>query len=395
MVDGVPSRDELVSRAQALIPLVRSQAGHAERDRKVPADVFAAMREAQFFRILLPKRFGGFEYDFGMIVRIALEIGQGCASSAWVGDLAMMHQWLVANFPLKAQEDVWGENPDAVTFGSYTPASVARPVKGGWTISGTWGFASGCDYGQWALLGARFEAEDKAGPPAIGFVLVPASAYSIKDDWFTNALAGTGSKSIVCNDVFVPAHRRLMLEDAKAGRSPGGEALGSPLYRLPMFSVIPTAISAPALGALRGAIGDFTEMASARKTLAMGVGNPMAGFAAVQSKLAEAAGCVDAATLMLLRDVAEAHALVEQGAEVPLDMRVRNRLTHGFILKLAVQGIDAIYSVTGATGFNSGNRIERAWRDIHAIAHHISLNWDAASTLYGKHRLGLDLHGQY
>ncbi|MFM1815290.1 MAG: hypothetical protein RLZ98_1985 [Pseudomonadota bacterium] len=390
-----PGREELIERAREVAKLARREADRAERERKVSSEVFAAAREAQFFRLLQPERFGGFEYDFGIIVRIALEVGQGCASSAWVLDLAMMHQWLVANFPLAAQEDVWGSEADAVAFGSYSPACAAMPVDGGWRISGCWPFASGCDHGQWALLGARFETADNKGPPAIGFVLVPNTDYSIKDDWFTNALAGTGSKSITCNDVFVPAHRRLMLEDAKAGRSPGAHDLDRPLYRLAMFSVIPTAIAGPALGALKGALGDYVDMASARKTIAMGSGNAMAGFAAVQSRVAEAAGTLDAATLMILRDVAEAHAVVESGAEVPIDMRVRNRLTHGFILKLAVQGIDALYGATGATGFNSGNRIERAWRDIHAISHHISLNWDAASTLYGKHRLGLDLHGQY
>lgn len=394
-MNSTRSREDLVSRARDMVPLVRDHAALAEEERKVQPEVFAAAREAGFFRILQPKQFGGLEYDLSMIVRIASEIGQGCASSAWVIDLAIMHQWLIANFPLEAQNDVWSANPDAVAFGSYSPATVAKPVKGGWELTGSWPFASGCDYGDWALLGARFDGEGPDGKPAIGFVLIPAMEYSITDDWYTNALAGTGSKSIVCEESFVPAHRRLFLEDAKAGKSPGADAHRQPLYRLPMFSVIPAAIASPALGALRGAIADFTEMASRRKTIAMASGNPMSGFPSIQSRLAEASAAVDAATGLILRDILETHAISEQGGEVPLDIRVRNRLDQAYAVKLAVAGIDAIYAVTGANGFTTGNRIERAWRDIHAISHHISLNWDAASTLYGKHRLGLDLHGQF
>ncbi|HEX9808823.1 MAG TPA: acyl-CoA dehydrogenase, partial [Alphaproteobacteria bacterium] len=69
--------------------------------------------------------------------------------------------------------------------------------------------------------------------------------------------------------------------------------------------------------------------------------------------------------------------------------------THAYILRLAVGAIDGLYGITGVTGIYSGNRIERAWRDIHAISHHISLNWDASSTMYGQHLLGLEPHGQY
>jgi alkylation response protein AidB-like acyl-CoA dehydrogenase len=389
-----PSADVLVERARGLVPLLREKADEAERERVVAPEVMAALREAEFFRALQPARFGGFEHDFDVILRIACELGQGCASTAWVCDLAIMHQWLIANFPVDAQEDVWGDDPSAIAFGSYTPATEAKPVDGGWRIGGSWPFASGCDYGQWAILGARLPVEG-GGKPVIAFLLVPAAEYSIKDDWFTNALAATGSKSIVCEDIFVPAHRRLDLEDAKAGRSPGARALGRPLYRIPMFAAIPTAIGGPALGALKGAIEDIVRRTSTRKTYAMGSGRAMSGFAAVQSRIAEACAAYDAARLLILRDVEETHAVVNAGGEVSLDMRLRNRLTHAYILRLAVGAIDGLYGITGVTGIYSGNRIERAWRDIHAISHHISLNWDASSTMYGQHLLGLEPHGQY
>jgi len=127
----------------------------------------------------------------------------------------------------------------------------------------------------------------------------------------------------------------------------------------------------------------------------MGGGRAMSGFAAVQSRIAEACAAYDAARLLILRDVEETHAVVNAGGEVSLDMRLRNRLTHAYILRLAVGAIDGLYGITGVTGIYSGNRIERAWRDIHAISHHISLNWDASSTMYGQHLLGLEPHGQY
>ncbi len=389
------SRDDLVARAHDLIPLVRDSADEAERRRMVAPEVMAALKEAGIFRILQPERFGGFEYDFAMVIRIALEIGQGCASTSWVCGLAIMHQWLVANFPLQAQQDVWAEDPGAITFGSYTPVAAAAPVDGGWRISGSWPFASGCDHGQWALLGVRFPPSPGSDRATAGFVLVPAPDYGFDDDWNASGLAATGSKRIVCDDVFVPEHRRLDFNDAKEGNGPGYRGLKRPLYSIPMFAGIPTAITGPALGALAGAINDFIDQTKHRKTMAMGEGNAIAEFASVQSRLAEATAALDAAKLMILRDLGETHAVVDGGGRVDLDMRLRNRLTHAYVVKLAVDAINGLYSVSGIGGIDMGNRIGRAWRDINAISHHIALNWDAGSTRYGKHLLGLEPDGQF
>lgn len=389
------SRDDLVARAHDLMPLVRESADEAERNRMVAPEIMAALKQTGVFRILQPERFGGFEYDFSMVIRIALEVGQGCASTAWVCGLAIMHQWLVANFPLQAQEDVWGDDPGAITFGSYTPVATAAPEEGGWRISGSWPFASGCDHGQWALLGVRFPPEKEGKHPVAGLVLVPAADYGFDDDWDTSGLAATGSKRIVCQDVFVPQHRRLNLDDAKAGTSPGYRALGKPLYGIPMFAGIPSAITGPALGALQGAIDEFIDQTKVRKTIAMAGAHRMAEFASVQSHLAEATAALDAAKLMILRDLAETHAVADSGGSISLDMRLRNRLTHAYAVKLALGAINGLYAVSGIGGINTANRIGRAWRDINAISHHISLNWDAGATRHGKYLLGLEPDGQF
>jgi alkylation response protein AidB-like acyl-CoA dehydrogenase len=400
-MDSVPKpaakipREELVARARALIPKVKAEADAAEERRMIAPGIISDLREAGVFRILQPERFGGFEYDFGMVIRINSEIGRGCPSSAWVCGLGITHQWIISGFPPQAQEDVWGSDPGAITFGSYGPIVEAKPADGGWVISGAWPFASGCDHGQWGLLGVRFPGAGDDGGVAPGFVLVPAADYSIHDDWFTNGLVATGSKSIVCDEVFVPSHRQLLFADVMSGNSPGYRASGRPLYGIPMFAGIPTAISGPALGALHGAIDEFIEITSVRKTRGMRAGGRVAEFAAVQSAVATASAALDSGRLMILRDLKETHEAANAGREITREMRIRNRLTQGYLVKQAVMGIDALYRVTGVAGINRGGRVERAWRDIHAISHHITLNWDLVGPLYGQHLLGLEPQGQF
>ena len=390
-------RQVLLDRARSMVPLLKKRALHTETDRQVSADTVQLFRDADLFRILQPSRFGGFEYDFGLLIEIIIELGRGCASSAWVYGLGAVHQWLVANFPIEAQSEVWGDDTNDIVTGSYAPSAAVKTEAGGYRISGTWSFVSGVDHAKWSLVGVFIPPVLGEDRPQAAFLLVPATDYVIEDNWNTYGLCGTGSKNIVLEDVFVPAHRKLTFAEASSGRSPGALVHHNPLYRNPFLASVPVSIAAPALGAAQGAIDDFLETIRVRTTrgAVAGAGSRMAEFGSVQSRVAEAMACVDAAKLLLLRDCQEVLDDVSSGRGISIDMRIRNRRDHAFSVKLAVQAVDALNSCTGGGGLFTNNIAQRAWRDANAAAKHISLNWDAVSTMVGQHAFGLEPKGQY
>lgn len=393
--------DDLLARARAMAPALRMREDAAETARQVSAQTIAEMRDAGLFRAFQPVRYGGYELDPDLLLRMGTELARGCGSSAWIGNLAMVHQWMIAGFPEQAQDDIWGDtatgNADAIALGTYAAAAEAIPVEGGFRISGKWPFASGCDHGDWALLGAKFPAADGGDNPVPGLVLVPRGEYDIFDDWHAVGLAASGSKMITCDNLFVPGHRHVLFPDLAAGRGPGRAVNTGAIYAIPLLAVLPVTIAAPALGILSAAIDDFTDRTRVRETrgAVAGGGHSMAEFANVQSKLAEAAVALDAATLLLERDLGETVDIAHSGGEFSVDHRIRNRLSHGYAVKLAVDAINGLYGVGGGAELYRTGRLQRAWRDINAIAHHIGLNWDAISTMAGQHRLGLPPQGQY
>ena len=163
------------------------------------------------------------------------------------------------------------------------------------------------------------------------------------------------------------------------------------------WALIPFALCAPMLGALQGAIEDFIADAGARQTLSGFVagGERVGQFTTVQSRVGRAAAALEAAKAVVHRDLADTHELARRGAPVSIDRRIRNRLAQAHAAELAVQGIEIIYRATGGAGLYLSERIQRAWRDIHAASHHASLNWDAVSSMYGQHVLGFDPKGRY
>ncbi len=390
-----PDASELLRAADRVATAVRERALQTEHDRRVSADVVQLMRESGFFRILQPAQFGGFEYGFDLFVEIAAKIAAGCPSSGWVCSIGMVHQWFIALFPLQAQRDVWEQNPGAIAYGSYAPSGTSRPCENGHLVSGRWSFASGCENAQWLLLGGKVASED--GPPPSVFFLVEAKDCAIDDDWFTMGLEGTGSKTIVLDDVFVPDHRTVSVAQLVSGSAPGTKVHSNVLYHVPLLAVLPLCLAAPALGMAEGAFNTFMETTKTRVTRGAVAGGNLrvADFPTVQVRIAEAAGCIDAGRILLMRDISETFALAAKGEPVSIDTRIRNRLDHAFSTKLCIQAVDVLFAASGGSAVYSAAALQRFWRDIHAAGVHVSLSWDSVAIMYGRHALALEPNGQY
>jgi alkylation response protein AidB-like acyl-CoA dehydrogenase len=391
-----PSVDELVARATEIAPFVRSQAEQTETNRQVSHDVMARLREAGLFRTMRPATYGGYEYGFDALIRIAAPIGAACGSTGWVFSLGIVHQWLAAMFSKQAQDEFWAD-PDALLFGSYPPVGKVEVVDGGYRISGNWSFTSGCDHATWLVNGGMIPPATAGAPPTPAFFLMPRADVRIEDNWFTMGLAGTGSKNAIAENIFVPAHRVVPVADLCAGTAPGGKVHDNPLYRHSMMSALPFTLVAPVLGMAEGALADFVDMAKVRTTrgAVTGGNNRMAEFATIQSRVAEATGSIEAARLTILDALDKAMAAATAGDQANTDMRVRNRLAQAFSVRLLIRAVDAMFEASGGQGIFTAKPIQRAWRDAHAAAVHVSMNWDAVSTMYGQHALGLDPKGQY
>ena len=390
--------EELIQRAIEMRPQISQFAGEAEINRQLSRDFVEEVSDKDFFRIFLPKKFGGLEFDSATATRISLEWSSADASTGWVCGLGIVHQWLVAQFPAETHDEVWGENSSPMICGSYAPAGQMAAVDGGYRLTGEFQFSSGVDVSDWAILGVFFPAHDEDSLPTPGFTIVPKSDYRIEDNWHVMGLKGTGSKTIVCNDLFIPEYRRVTFAELVSGRSPGYQVLESSLYRYPILSLVAYGISTPAVGALNGAVDIFLEEIGERTTRGAVVlgGNKIRDFQAIQMRVGRAVANLKAAKAMLFSQIEESRAAVmDRGEILDVTARLDNRLTQAKTVELSVSGLDELFGAVGGNGIHSSQHVQRAWRDVHAISHHISFNWDALTSMYGQHLLGLQPQGQY
>jgi 3-hydroxy-9,10-secoandrosta-1,3,5(10)-triene-9,17-dione monooxygenase len=374
------TKQEIVDRVRALAPKFAERALVAEEARHISAESAKDMLDSGLARILLPKKIGGYGLGFDTWFDIMREISKVDASHGWCAGLIIHHGHVVGQFPEKAQKAVWAHGLDVSLAASFAPATTAVPVEGGYRVSGKGSpFASGIDHASWVIVGGM--AQD-GGEPEWKFFLIAPGDYTVRDTWFTAGMKATGSKTIVVDNVFVPESRALRLTDLRDGTCPGGTIHSDVIFHTPFFYYAEISFVTPMLGAVQGAYEVFREWTKTRKTQ---YGTPVADKAAVQVRMARAAADIDAAELLLRRAV---HVTDAPGAYSPT-LLARSVRDFTRAAELIVEAIDTLVALSGTACFASSHPIQRAWRDIHFMSMHISLNPEMNFAHFGRMELGL------
>lgn len=381
------TRDEMLARADALIPALRERAAHAEELRRVPEETIRDFQDAGLFRAMQPARWGGYEVEPGAFFEAVIRAASGCVSSGWVLSVVGVHAWHMALFPLKAQEEVWGHDSSTLVASSYAPIGKVTRVEGGFRVTGTWSFSSGCDYCDWVLTGCIVPDPDRPERRQGYTLLLPRHDYKIIDNWHVLGLQGSGSKAFEVDDAFVPDHRALSTRDVRKLEAPGLEANPSAVYRMPQMNVFLYAVASPAVGAARGMLDNFVEQG--RKRVAA-PNAPLARDVHALNRIALAANNLQAAESRLRSDFDEMLSRAESKDTFPFETRARFRAGAGYCVGTSIDGVDALFEAAGGFSIHRDNPLQRIFRDIHAMRAHAANNVDRATETYGKVLLGLD-----
>ncbi|MDX3899321.1 MAG: acyl-CoA dehydrogenase family protein [Sphingobium sp.] len=373
----------LLERARALVPMLQERAVESERLRRLAPESFEALRDAGLLKLYAPRRHGGFALTPLEAVRIYAEIARGDGAAAWVTMIMSTNSWMAAQFHDSVQATLFegGDIRVVGVIGGGGGKSEARKVDGGYLLSGFWPFCSGCHYAKWVMLGAAVAEPDDAGAGQLLFA-VPQDALTIKDDWHTSALTGSGSNSVMCKEVFVPSEQAIDLAAAAANLDK------DPLYRMNFVNLFAYQLVGPALGFARAAVEHFVGSAP-KRGIAYTNYEKQVEAPVAQVRLGEAMVKIAAATALAERDLEEmmANTLDEP---VPLLRRGERRANASYVARLCLEAVETIFLSAGASSILQSNPLQRIARDIHADNMHGALVLDTSLELLGRLRFGLE-----
>jgi 4-hydroxyphenylacetate 3-monooxygenase len=377
----------LRARVASTLELIAGNAPRAEQERRVPDENIAALRDAGLFKALQPAAYGGTPMGADEYAPAIVDLAGACASTAWAAGLLAQHSHMLGLMSAELQDEVWGDDPDALASSSVAAINGCEEASGGVTLSGSWGWSSGCDHAKWAILGF------KRADPALGgmvipfFAVVPRSDYRIHDDWFVAALRGTGSKTLVLDDVFVPEHRIESIFALSTGTTKGFGLHGG-IFHAPFVSWFSLGFSAVSLGIAKRFLDVYRDKVASRVRAYTGARAVDSAPAAM--RLAESYHQVTAVGHTLRADW-EAMTARALSGELPTDDEaVHWRANQSYATKLSIEAVDRLWSASGGSAYFDDNELQRLWRDSKMTGAHAYSDYDIAAQRQGRHLLGLD-----
>lgn len=375
---------DVLEQAQDWARRLPALSARIEADRKLPADIATAFAEAGFFRLLVPAEYGGLEVHPAEFVDVIKSVSRGDGSAGWNVMIGATTGLLAASLPDQFAQQIYGADLDTLTVGVTAPLGRASVVEGGYSVTGRWPFASGCQNADWICGGAfvydgEQQRSDARGAPELHLMMFESSAVTIEDSWHVSGLKGTGSHHISVQDGFVPVGRSVVL----GSRS----RVQRPLYQFPMLGLLALGVSSVSLGIGYKALGAFIELAGGKKPT--GSNRTLAERALVQSEVARAKADLESAEAYMKKVINDAWQLAVAGERLPIEIKADLRLAAANTTHRSVQAVDRLYQCGGGSAIYDTNDLQRCFRDVHVTTQHIMVA-DPLYEVVGRVVLGLD-----
>lgn len=379
-------------KAQKLVPKLRERAEETEQLRRLPDETIEDIKKAGFFKLLRPKRYGGFETDIKTYADVVVELSRGCASTGWIVALCGIRELMVAeSFSEKTHEEIFGKNPDDVVFaGVYEPRKAeAYKVDGGYFIEeGYWMFCSGSQHATWGYFGLPIRDKDGNLIDQV-LMTLPFENMEIQDDWYTFGLKGSGSNAVKMHNVFIPDHRVVSFVETLNGNYQSTHLRDIPLYNTALFPALILSLGLPILGAVKGALDLFLESLPFRKAANLGV-EYLKEAPSTHLQISEAKLKIDTAEMHFYRVINDLENWANSGKHMDPDSRVQALAHIGYANQILREALEIIIWASGSGFVYDGNPLQRIIRDVITMNSHRSLSPTITKENYGRILAGLE-----
>lgn len=377
----------LLDALREILPAIAANAAQAERDRMVPAENIAMLKGIGMHRAFQPRAYGGLEISLPEFTECVIALAGACASTAWAFSLLCTHSHQLAMFPKQLQDEIWGNDPDATASSSIAPFGRIEEVDGGVRFNGEMGWSSGCDHAEWAIVGCR--RQNAEGELVYCFAVLPRSDYEIRDDWFAAGMRGSGTKTLVIKDAFVPNHRIQAAKDMMEGRSAGfGLYPDSKIFYTPYRPYFASGFASISLGIAERMLEAFKE--KTRNRVRAYTGASVGTATPALMRLAESTHQVAAARAFLEKTWQD-HAAHGERHEYPSRETLAYwRTNQAYAVKMCIQAVDRLFEAAGGTAWFEGNEMQRLFRDSHMTGAHAYTDYDVCAQILGRELMGLE-----
>lgn len=358
---------KLMAAVRDLAPTIAGRGDDIERERRVPLDLLAQLKEAGLLRMFVPRSHGGAELDLRAGLDAFETLARADGSTAWAMMIGAESPQVLALLPRERFDAIYAASPDVVLAGGSNVQGEAHVVDGGYRVTGKWAFASGCEHADW-LIGNCLVMQDgqprpgaTPGTPELRGMIFSAASARVVDTWRVLGMRGTGSHDIAVEAQFVPASDSIDL-------FMGAPSIAGPLFVAPVLHIV-AHMAAVAVGIAQGALDEATALAQGGKKRLFARAS-LAESPVFQIHLGRAEMDVTAARA-LVRAVGDEFwaACTSDPASVPVTLPRLSAML-AWVTETSARVVDACYRAGGGGAARDASPLQRRFRDIHTLAQH-------------------------
>jgi 3-hydroxy-9,10-secoandrosta-1,3,5(10)-triene-9,17-dione monooxygenase len=369
---------EMVATAEAIASTLVARQAETEQRTFYAEDTHEEFARAGFYRILVPRRFGGYEYGPETFLKVSMALARGCPSTGWMFCLGAAHSLAAATlFGERAQAELFSGG-DFISPATIAPSGTAeRTPEGDWLLNGTWAYCSGAPYAT-HFIGHTLVSPGEGQPPAPMLFVAPRSEWTLLSDWGAQlGLKGSGSHSIRFENGRIPADFaftgvHLSEIDVTAG-TPGRDVHHNPMYGGGPLSFMLLESAALAVGMAKGALDVYEDLMRTKVTMFANVSRTEDPD--FQLWYGQAAGMIATAEAATLNAVQQWSDTSAQGAAAftrEQDFRIATICRE--VIKLAWHAVEGVlFPTAGSSSVRHGERLERVWRDMSTLHSHAGI----------------------
>jgi indole-3-acetate monooxygenase len=354
--------------------LLRSSAAGHEQNRRLSSEAIEAVKQIGAFRMFVPEVYRGPQMDPLTASRLVRALAKADAATAWVGAIASLASQGVGVLEPAVAQAVMGD-PDVVVCGAYAPTGTGERTADGWKVTGRWSWGSGSPFASWMTSGTI------TSDGGFHQMLLPISAITVHDTWYSAGLGGTGSHDYSVDQCAVADGYSIQLGVSKP-------KVDAAISRMPLMPLFCSGIASVMIGIAERAVEELQLLAVSKKPTQST--KTIATSPITQTELAMSSASIRSAVAYLEDTLGEVWTVIERGDRANTEQRLAVRLAAAHIGADMVRAVDRCFHAGGGSAVYATSPLQRCFRDVHTAAAHIMVSPRSFETA-GRHFLGLPI----
>jgi hypothetical protein len=339
--------------------LIREHAFAAEQLKQLHPAQLEMIYQQKWFQLFVPKSMGGLELSLPEALQLEESLAWADGSLGWTVTLCAGANWFIGFLNPQLAAVIFS-NEKVCLAGSGKPNGVAKKIKEGYDISGTWNYATGAPHATAFTANCVIEENGKSLVNDNGELLIIPFLFLkdevlLHDNWKSMGMIATASQAFEVKQLTVGEDRVFMLDSAHA-------VINSPIYQYPFLQFAEATLAVNVSGMTMRFLELCDDYFSRKASDAMAV------------NLKEAKQVFSKTRALLYSVVEESWNKCMHSLPMEEELLMNISLACKQVVLEARRSVNTLFPCCGLAALDPASEINRLWRNFHTATQHTLLN---------------------